>query len=421
MFRFIHAADIHLDSPLKGLELPEDAPLDESRASSRRALENMVNLAVREEVAFVLIAGDLYDGEWRDFQTSLFFNQCMVKLRDTGIRVFVISGNHDAANQNTRTLQLPDNVHMFSSRKAETVTVDNINVAVHGQSFANRAVSDNLSLNYPNAKSGHFNIGLLHTALSGREGHEPYAPCTVDDLRAKGYQYWALGHVHNREEVQNDPWIVFSGNIQGRHIRETGAKGCTMVTVDRNQVSDVEHIDLDVLRWSLYEVDLKDCLNTDEVCDRVQRVCERALTDGDGRPVIVRLELKGTTPSHQKLHAQSPYWTEEFRAIAANLGGAGVWLEKVKLRTREHTDPESLIQGDTPIGMLLTNLKDLAIDVDKLADLDTEMTTFLNKLPSEIRGGDDPFDPTDPGQWDEIISDVKDLLVARLLSEGQVK
>jgi DNA repair exonuclease SbcCD nuclease subunit len=421
MFRFIHAADIHLDSPLKGLELPEDAPLEEIRAASRRALENMVDLAIREEVAFVLIAGDLYDGEWRDFNTGLFFNQCMVKLRDAGIRVFVVSGNHDAANQMTTTLQLPDNVHMFSSRKAETFTIDNINVAVHGQSFANRAVSDNLSLNYPKAKSGHFNIGLLHTALTGREGHEPYAPCSADDLSAKGYQYWALGHVHKREEVHNDPWIVFSGNIQGRHIRETGAKGCTMVTVDGNQVSKIEHITLDVLRWNLYEVDLKDCLNTDEVCDRVQRVFEKALADSDGHPVIVRLHLKGETDAHQKLHSQFTYWTEEFRAIAANLGGTGVWLEKVKMRTKEQTDYESLIQADTPLGMLLSNLKDLAIDVNKLNELDPDMTTFLNKLPAEIRGGDDPFDPSDPKQWDEIISDVKDHLVARLINEGQAK
>lgn len=421
MFSFIHASDLHLDSPLKGLELPEDAPLDDIRAASRRALDNLVDLAIREEVAFVLIAGDLYDGEWRDFNTGLFFNQRMVRLKDAGIHVFVISGNHDAANQMTKTLQLPDNVHKFSSRKAETVTIDNINVAVHGQSFANRAVSDNLSLNYPAARSGHFNIGLLHTALSGREGHEPYSPCTVDDLRCKGYQYWALGHVHKREEVHNDPWIVFSGNIQGRHIRETGPKGCTIVTVDENQVRDVKHIDLDVLRWNLCEVDIKDCLNTDEVCDRVQKICERALTDGNGLPVIVRLRLKGTTPAHRKLHAQSPYWTEKFRAIAANLGGAGVWLEKVTLTTREHTDPESLIQDDTPIGMLLARLKDLAIDVDKLTDLDPEMTSFLNKLPPEIRGGDDSFNPIDSGQWKEILSDVRDLLIARLLSEGQVK
>jgi DNA repair exonuclease SbcCD nuclease subunit len=246
MFRFIHAADIHLDSPLKGLELAEDAPLEDIRAASRRALENLVDLAIGEEVAFILIAGDLYDGEWRDFNTGLFFNQCMVKLKDAGIRVFVISGNHDAANQMTKTLQLPDNVHKFSSRKAETITIEGIDVAVHGQSFGARAVSNNLSLNYPEARGGHFNIGLLHTALSGREGHEPYAPCSVDDLRSKGYQYWALGHVHKREEVHNDPWIVFPGNIQGRHIREIGHKGCTMVTVDEKQVSYVKHIDLNV-------------------------------------------------------------------------------------------------------------------------------------------------------------------------------
>jgi exonuclease SbcD len=421
MFRFIHASDIHLDSPLRGLELPDGVSLDEIRAASRRALQNLVDLAIREEVAFVLIAGDLYDGEWRDFNTGLFFNQCMVKLKEGGIRVFVISGNHDAANHMTKTLQLPYNVYKFSPRHAETVILDNLGVAVHGQSFGNRAVSENLSLKYPAAKNGHFNIGLLHTALSGREGHESYAPCNVDDLRSKGYQYWALGHVHRREEVLNDPWIVFPGNIQGRNSRETGPKGCTMVTVADNYVSEVRHIDLDVLRWNLCEVGLENCLTMDEVFDRVQHVCENALTNSKGLPVIVRLHLKGTTQVHQQLHAHFPYWTEQFKAIASNIGGAGVWLEKVKLKTNEHADLASLIQDDTPIGMLLANLKDLAIGVDKLTDLDPEMITFLNKLPSEIRGGDDSFNPADQTQWDEIISDVKDLLIARMLSQGQAK
>ena len=422
MFKFIHSADIHLDSPLRGLELSEDAPHDQIRAATRLALDNMVDLAIREKISFLLIAGDLYDGDWRDFNTGLFFNQRMAQLRDANIRVFIISGNHDAASQISKSLRLPDNVHVFPTRKPGSVVIDEINVAIHGQGFATRSVMDDISSNYPQAKSGYFNIGLLHTALSGREGHEPYAPCTEDGLRAKGYHYWALGHVHHREEVRSDPWIVFPGNIQGRHIRETGVKGCSLVTVENNQVSQVEHVALDVLRWNLCQVDVNECANTDEVYELVQKAFVEILTEGDGRPVMVRLNLQGTTAAHQKLHAQSVYWTEEFRGLAANLGGAGVWLEKVRLMTHEQIDPETLMQGDTPIGMLLSNLRDIAIDVEKLPDLDPEMTTFLNKLPAELRGGEDPFDPTDPTQWKEIISDVKNLLIARMLNvEGQGK
>lgn len=422
MFRFLHTADIHLDSPLRGLELPEDPPHEQIRVATRLALDNMVDLAIREKVSFVLIAGDVYDGDWRDFNTGLFFNQRMAQLRDANIRVYIVSGNHDAASQISKSLRLPGNVHVFPTRKPDSVVIDDLNVAIHGQSFATRSVMDNISSNYPQAISGYFNIGLLHTALSGREGHEPYAPCTVDGLHAKGYQYWALGHVHQREEVLGDPWIVFPGNIQGRHIRETGVKGCTFVTVEGNQISQVEHVALDVLRWNLCQVDVNACANTDEVYERVQKAFEKTLIEGDGRPVVVRLELQGTTAAHQKLHAQSVYWTEEFRGLAANLGGAGIWLEKVRLKTREQIDPETLMQGDTPIGMLLANLRDIAIDVEKLPDLDPEMATFLNKLPAELRGGEDPFDPANPIQWGEIISDVKDLLVARLLNaEGQGK
>ncbi|MBL7050095.1 MAG: DNA repair exonuclease [Nitrospira sp.] len=421
MFRFIHAADIHLDSPLRGLELPEEAPLEEIRAASRRALENLVELAVSKEVAFVVIAGDLYDGDWRDFHTGLFFNACMLKLKETGIRVFVVSGNHDAANQMTRTLQLPDNVHMFSSRKPKTEIIDAINVAVHGQSFANRAVSDNLSLEYPAAKSGYFNIGLLHTALSGREGHEPYAPCSIGDLSARGYQYWALGHVHNREEVSKDPWIVFPGNIQGRHIRETGAKGCTLVTVEDNIVSETEHIDLDVLRWQVRKVDLAGCSNIDEVYDQVQKGFEEALSEAEGRPMVVRLELTGATKAHQKLHSQAAHLADEFGAIAMNLGGSGLWLEKVKLRTKDHIDTAAPIDSDTPIGMLLGSLQSLAVDIEKLNEIDPELTTFINKLPSELCTGEDTFNPRDPEQLAEIIADVKDMLTARLISEGQIQ
>ncbi|MDT8441332.1 MAG: DNA repair exonuclease [Desulfuromonadales bacterium] len=418
MFSFIHAADIHLDSPLRGLELPEDAPLDEIRGATRRAFDNLVSLAIEEKVAFVLLAGDLYDGDWKDFNTGLFFNKRMVKLKEAGIKVFMVSGNHDAASQISKSLRLPENVHVFSTRKPETQILEEIDVAIHGQSFAGRSVTDDLSRQYPQASDKYFNIGLLHTALSGREGHEPYAPCTVAGLTSKGYQYWALGHVHQREVVHEDPWIVFPGNIQGRHIRETGSKGCTLVTVDSGEVTRVDHIPLDVLCWQHCQVDVTGCQNVDEVLERSQARLEKALAEGDGRPVIARLELSGSTPAHQKLQAQSAHLTEECRNLALGLGGQSLWLEKVRFKTKEQIDLDAFIESDEALGGLVKNLLSLPLDAQSLAAIDPGIDAFLSKLPPELRGGDEPFDPADPDQWEEIRSDIKNLLIGQLLESG---
>ncbi len=418
MFRFIHAADIHLDSPLQGIELPDDAPLDQIRGATRRAFDNLVDLAIREQVAFVLLAGDLYDGDWRDFNTGLFFNQRMISLKAAGIRVFVVAGNHDAASQISKSLRLPDNVFVFPSRKPATRLLTDLDVAIHGQSFASRSVTADLSSQYPQATGRHFNIGLLHTALTGRAGHAPYAPCSIDGLKAKGYQYWALGHVHQREIVHQDPWVVFPGNIQGRHIRETGPRGCTLVTVAEGAVTQVEPVALDVLRWQECRLDVTACRNVDEVYERTRSGLENTLADGDGRPVLARLELYGATPAHQTLQAQAAHLTEEFRSLALDLGGQGLWLEKVRFRTSEQLDIESFMQSDAALGGLVRNILALEIDPARLHELDPDIDTFLNKLPAELRAGDDPFDPTAPGQWAEIRTDIKNLLIAQLLKSG---
>lgn len=418
MFRFVHAADIHLDSPLRGLEPVQDAPLDQIRSATRRAFDNLIELAISEQVAFVLLAGDIYDGEWKDFNTGLFFNQRMARLKDAGIRVFMVSGNHDAASQVSKTLRLPDNVCLFSARKPQTRVLDDLDVAIHGQSFASRSVTDDISRQYPQAIDRYLNIGLLHTALTGREGHEPYAPCTIDGLKSKGYQYWALGHVHRAEIVEQQPWIVFPGNIQGRHIRETGVKGCALVTVEAGDIARVEQIPLDVVRWQQCQVDVAGCRNVDEVYEAVQMELEKTLLQGEGRPVMARLELFGALPAHHRLQAQSAHLAEEFRSLALNLGGQGLWLEKVRFKTCEAVDVTTFIDSDDALGGLVRNLLELKLDAANLHQLDPEIDSFLNKLPPELRAGDDPFDPADSGQWEEIRSDIKNLLIARLLEPG---
>ena len=414
--KFIHAADIHLDSALHGLERYEGAPVEEIRSATRRAFDNLIELAIDEQVAFVLLVGDLYDGDWKDYNTGLYFVERMGRLRDASIRVFIVAGNHDAASQITKHLRLPDNVTLFSTRKPERVVLDDLGVSICGQGFATRAVTDDISQGYPQGDPQLLNIGLLHTCLDGKPGHEPYAPCTVDGLRSKGYQYWALGHVHKREEVSQDPWIVFPGNIQGRHIREIGPKGCTLVTVNAGEIVVVEHRDLDVMRWSICELDVSAAETVDDIYEQVREGLQLALDAAEGRPVAVRLVLYGACSAHLKLHAERERWIQEYRALATGLGGAGIWLEKISIKTRPVVSTDEVLERDDALSGLLRAIHDMDLDSSALDGLADEMSVLRQKLPAELLAGDDPFDPANPEFLKETLEDIKELLVNRLLS-----
>jgi len=416
MVKFIHTADIHLDSPLKGLEMYEDAPVEEIRGATRHAFDNLIDLTIEEEVDFILIAGDLYDGDWKDYNTGLFFAARMGRLARAGIKVFIVSGNHDAASQITKAMPLPGNVTLFSFRKPQSVKLDDLCVIIHGQSYSFRAVTDNLVSQYPQNDANYFNIGMLHTSLTGREGHEDYAPCTLAELKSKGYDYWALGHVHKREIISEDPWIVFPGNIQGRHIKESGAKGATLVTVDDGRITEVEDRELDVLRWANCQVDLSECETSDSVYDAVRQGFEQKLDQADGKTLALRLVLTGRCPVHAQLLDRTAQWTEEFRGIAAGFGD--VWLEKVKFQTSRKVSLEGIFGEDTPIAGLLQSIQQLELDGDTLLGLVPELSALKSKLPAEIHSGDEPFLDPSPDKISELRTEVQELLIAKLLHHG---
>jgi len=417
MLRFLHTADIHLDSPLKGLETQEDAPVEEIRGATRRAFDNCIDLAIDEAVDFLLIVGDLYDVDWKDYNTGLFFASRMGRLNRAGIKVFIISGNHDAANQITRTMPLPENVHLFSPQTPHSIRCETIGVIIHGQSYSSREVTENLALRYPPYEAGYFNIGLLHTSLTGREGHENYAPCTLDDLLAKGYDYWALGHVHKREILSEDPWIVFPGNLQGRHIRESGAKGATMVTIEDGRISEVKAHELDVLRWTTCRVDLSPCTTTGNVLDSVQQAFERELAKADDRQLALRLVLTGRCPVHSRLLERTAQWTEEFRGLGAGLGN--IWLEKVLYQTSRTIDPEEIADQDTALSGLIQAIRDLSLDSDRLTKLVPELAILRSKMPPEIHDDEEPVLAPSSEKIADLRTEVQDLLIARLLQHGK--
>jgi len=417
MYTFMHAADLHLDSPLRGLSQYDGAPADEIRHATRRALTHLVDLAITEQVAFVVIAGDLYDGDWRDYNTGLFFVAEMARLREAQIPVYLVSGNHDAASRITKTLRLPENVYLFSDRKPETKKLDQFGVALHGQSFATRDIYDNLAATYPPREDGYLNIGLLHTSATGGFGHDPYATCSLETLLAAGYDYWALGHIHARLVLHEDPWIVFAGNTQGRHIRETGAKGCTLVTVDDGQVSTVEHRELDVLRWHLLEVRVDAHADAHAVLEHLHQHLS-ALVGTIDCLHAVRVRLTGAGPAHAQLHADPTHWTNEIRAIATDVGNGLLWVEDLRLATAPpHTLPAATHDA---VGTLVQMITDWSADDERIAGLADELQDLAVKLPHEFRTDVDGLDPTDPAVIKAALAKIGTLLQSEWQTPGGV-
>jgi DNA repair exonuclease SbcCD nuclease subunit len=330
-FRFLHAADLHLDSPLLGLARKSHDFASRVEDASRAAFDGLIELAIGERCAFVVIAGDLFDGQWRDYRTGIYFLERMRRLKEAGIRAYFILGNHDAENKFAGRLDYAANSRLLSARRPESVRVEGLDAVIHGRSFPQRDVSDNIALDYPPPVPGCFNIGLLHTSCTGRDGHALYAPCTVEQLVNHGYDYWALGHVHTREILHEDPYILYSGNLQGRNPRETGPKGATLVTVEDGRVTSLEARDLDPIRWAFEAIGISGYSELEIFYSIVKERIQRARGDGS-RGLALRLQINGSGPLHADLVTLGSGLREEIETLAANISDE-IWIEKVELKT----------------------------------------------------------------------------------------
>ncbi|HEV2635103.1 MAG TPA: DNA repair exonuclease [Actinocrinis sp.] len=445
VLKLLHAADLHLDSPLRGLARYEGAPEGEIRGATRGALENLVQLALDEQVGAVLLAGDIYDGDWNDYNTGLFFRRQMSRLGEADIKVYLVSGNHDAASNISRQLSLPQNVHVFSQHEPETAEAPDLGIAVHGQGYAKRDILDNLAINYPAPRSGLFNIGLLHTALDGDGSvHLKYAPCSKTQLVDHGYDYWALGHVHTREVVADEPWIVFPGNLQGRYATETGPKGATLITVDdaRLRVLSVEHHTLDTVRWEHLEIDAREVGAVNELDELVRNAMLDARSSaGDDRLLAVRISVVGPSAVHEDLWRNRAQFTAEMRGLANDEFSQRVWVEKVRPATSalgrsgsgsgldtgisrtSAASPEGADGSDQTDPVDLAGLLDTAADLRRVADAlrqDPEQLAELlasaplvDKLPHDVRGPEQ-LPLSDPDWQRNLFDNAVDQLLALL-------
>lgn len=398
MFKFIHAADIHLDSPLRRLEQYEGAPVTRIRGATRRALENLVALAAAEHVDFILIAGDLYDGDLDDYSALLHFSAQMGELRRRGIRAFVIRGNHDAANHMSRGLDLPDNVHLFGEQAPGTCPVEAIRVAVHGQSFASREVRENLASSFPDPVRGWYNIGLLHTSLDGCDGHDTYAPCALAHLLQRSYDYWALGHIHQRRLVHDGhPIVSYPGNIQGRHIGEAGPKGCQLVTVTDNRVVSNEFCALDVMRWVRLETDAAQRDRPEDVLQLCRERLDHDVQAAQGRLLAVRIKVTGVTKAHAELACRPEHWLQQFRSDCLNHYGQEVWIESVQFDTSPPDEGEIPPLPEDALEQIRQVIKELQDGDDLLRSfLEQDLRVLDRRLPAALKIGADSMRLTAP-------------------------
>ena len=413
--KFIHTADIHLDSPLSGLAAYKDAPADLLRTVTRDAFTRLVDEAIEEAVDFMVIAGDLYDGSWKDYNTGHFFCREMGRLYKAGIPVYLLLGNHDADSEMTKKLTLPPNVHQFDTRKANTFRIEELKVALHGRSYKEAATVENLATSYPAPIAGWLNIGVLHTALEGYAAHANYAPCSLEDLTAKGYDYWALGHVHEHAILQKEPWVVFPGNLQGRHIRETGARGAMLITADESGIHSVERLLVDVLRWHVVDVDASEANTLEEVVRLVGQGFEQLVAETPDKIYLsVRVCIKGRTAAHGELFGLESQLREEILGQAAGQGIDRLWVEKVRIETEPLSDAAHIVARSDAIADLQAFLDTAPEDTALLESLMEDLRPLVDKAPFELIQSVPELDAIRSGNISSLVKSVTPGLLAYL-------
>jgi len=385
-FRFVHAADLHLDTPFEGIAQvsPEAAAL--LRDASLKAFDAVVDLAIEREAAFVLLGGDLYDGAERGVRAQLRFLHGVERLAARGIRTFVVHGNHDPLGGWPAVRQWPREVTMFGSQEVVGVPVeiDGRRVAtVFGLSYGRRDVTENLSLRFPRAgeldRADGLKIGLLHCSVGDQPDHSPYSPCSLADLSRADIDYWALGHIH-RSAILRDggPWVVYPGNTQGRSAKpaETGAKGVMLVEVQGTGICSVEPISVDVVRFAETSFDVSTIGEDADLGTLRAELLRQAVTAREknaDRALLLRTTVLGRGSLHVDLASPGAV-TDLARDLQESFSGAEppLWWESLRDRTLPQLDLNVVRSRDDFSASLLTLAEAVANDEvmrDELARL----------------------------------------------------
>ena len=380
-FRFVHAADLHIDSPFSGIGDVDVRVANRLREATYEAFQNLVELCLKSDVDFLVIAGDVYDGADRSVRAQLRFRDGLSRLAYEGIQTFVVHGNHDPLDGWQSSIAWPEGVHIFGAAPEWKNIEKNgeILAAVQGMSYPTREVTDNLALQFSPPQSGSiFTSWLLHANVGGNSAHPNYAPCIVDDLSASGIDYWALGHVHTRQTLKRAaPVIAYPGNIQGRHPNETGERGALVVDVDPSGASKSEFVPLDVVRWEHTDVDISNLETIDSLDSAIRQQTDNMSAIAEGRDVVCRVTITGRGPLHEQLAADGA--VEDLIEATRNSwtgGSPWVWIDRIVDLTRPAIDIEARAKQDDFLGATLKRALLSSIESDEIDRL-TEVVSAV--------------------------------------------
>ena len=347
--RFVHAADLHLDSRFRGIGRARPALRDRLQSATLGALERVVDHTISVKADFLIIAGDLYDSKDRSLRALVAFRKEMERLAERNIPVFVVHGNHDPLNGWGSGFQLPPNVITFGGRAdTEPFIRRGREVAqITGISYTRERVTDNLAASFKPAEGAPYSIAVLHANVGHQSGHADYAPATIEELTAAGFDYWALGHVHTRSVLATEPaMVVYPGNSQGRNPREGGPRGCYQVDIDTHGRACLEFVDTSVARWSHIELSIRESTQMDQLVDSMLEKGRDAASVFDG-PTVVRCTIRGNGPLHRDLQREE--MDEELREVLQSV----VVAESVRICTGPELDIESLTRTETMVSDFL--------------------------------------------------------------------
>ena len=376
-FRFVHAADLHLDSPFTGIQSAAPANVHARLMDATFvAYERIIDLCVSESVDALLVAGDIYDGADRSLKAQLRFVDGLKRLDAAGIRSFVCHGNHDPLNGWQAKLRFPDSCHQFGA-EVESVELDPARPGlanILGISYPERDIRQSLVPKFGRVNGDTFSIGLLHANVGGNPQHGSYSPCSIDDLRATGIDYWALGHVHTRQVLsERGPVIVYPGNPQGRHSVETGERGVYVVDVAADREVRLSFRDVSVVRWEQVTVSIDEMSAEQELIDVIDSGTASTFEAG-GRDVICRVVVTGRGPLCTATRKPDFAATLRERINGDWASGAPFgWCERVEVATKPAFDRDEQRQAGDFVGDLLRLVDDLQADPVQIASLREEL------------------------------------------------
>jgi DNA repair protein SbcD/Mre11 len=379
-YRFVHAADIHLDSPLRSLALRDPELAELIGNATRRAFVGIIDLCLSEQVDALLLAGDLYDGDQTSMKTARFLAEQVRRLHAAGVQVFVIRGNHDALSRITKELTFPDSVTVFGGR-ADAIQVDrsasDFPVVIHGISFARPHILESLLPRFKAPVDGAINIGLMHTSLDGAKEHDDYAPCSLSDLDNSGFDYWALGHIHKRSVARGRCTIVMPGMPQGRDVNESGAKSVTLVTIADDRSIHLEERITSAAQFEFISIDLTGIEDWRDMVTMLAKTIQRRRDDVPAEHMVARLHFTGSTPLAWRLRYDHDLLKTEASDRAFVIGKS--WIEKVEIECHApNTIQSQVIDPMTELRRLIEE------EIRNSSAYQTEISNILDELRSQL-------------------------------------